>query len=116
MDIIHNWNKSYDNQFMDIWVEHEGWNDQTYLYGVTNGFYYYVQRLENYNDSMLDKVSTEVDNENLPESFWAWRTNWGGDGWYETMNVAQSKGYNVIVFNDSGYIGQLAYCTLEEEK
>ena len=39
---LENWNKALDDQFAQIWLENEGWNDVTYLYGVSYGFYYYL--------------------------------------------------------------------------
>ena len=113
INVIKNWNKANDDVYIKIWEENEGWNDYTYLYGVKYGFYYYVKQLDNYDESLLDKVSKSVDNENLPKHFWAWRINWGGDGWQTTVDKARSLGYTVTIYDDSGYAGQLAYCTLD---
>ena len=112
--VVKNWNKAYDDQFAEIWLENEGWKDTTYIYGIKYGFYYYIKDSENYQESYLVNVTTKVDNENLPESFWAWRTNWGGDGWKITIDKARELGYEVTIYNDSGYAGQLAYCTLKK--
>lgn len=112
--VMKNWHKSYDDVFMKIWEENEGWKDYTYLFGNNYGFYYYVEKLDNYDESFLDNVFNTVDNNNLPPRFWAWRINMGGDGWQTTIDTARSLGYTVNVFNDSGYRGQLAYCALEE--
>lgn len=113
LDLKENWHKALDKEFMEIWSENEGWNDYTILYGVNYGFYYHVKELDNYQEEYLDKVLTKVDNNNLPSSFWAWRINWGGDGWQETIDKANSLGYSVTIYEDSGYSGQLAFCKLE---
>lgn len=114
VSVMKNWNKAYDDVYIKIWEENEGWNDYTYLYGVNYGFYYYVKELDNYDESFLDRVSTSVDDDNLPEHFWAWRINWGGEGWQTTIDKARELGYTVTIYDDSGYEGQLAYCTLEQ--
>lgn len=110
---LENWNKALDDQFAQIWLENEGWKDVTYLYGITEGFYYYIEKADGYNDTYVNKVTTTVDNENLPECFWAWRTNRDGDGWKTTIDSAKEQGYNVTIYRDEGYSGQLAYCTLK---
>ena len=112
--IMKNWHKSYDNVFIKTWAENEGWKEPTYLFGVKYGFYYYVERLENYEESFLDNVSESVDEDNLPDRFWAWRINWGGSGWKTTIDKARSLGYEVKMYGDHGYQGQLAYCELKE--
>ena len=112
--IFKNWNKALDDQFAEIWIENDGWKDTTYLYGVASyGFNYYITHSDAYEDGYLDKATEEVDIENLPSRFWAWRTNWGGDGWQTTIDTATELGYTVIIYNDSGYTGQLAYCYIE---
>ena len=114
LSILKNWNKALDDQFAKIWIDNDGWKDTTYLYGTASyGFNYYITHSDVYEEGYLDKVTEEVDNENLPPRFWAWRTNWGGDGWQMTIDKATELGYTVIVYNDSGYIGQLAYCYSE---
>lgn len=113
-NVMQNWNKANDDIYIKIWEENEGWSDCTYLYGVNFGFYYYVKQLDNYEESLLNNVFTSVDNENLPKHFWAWRINAGGDGWQTTIDKARSLGYIVTIYDDSGYSGQLAYCTLDE--
>lgn len=114
--VLQNWHKAYDDQFAEIWLENEGWNDVTYLYGVTYGFYYYVEHSDNFDESYLNNVTKEVDDNNLPESFWAWRSNWSGDHWKDTIAKARELEYDVTVYRDSGSAGQLAYCTLRPEK
>lgn len=110
--VTQNWHKSYDDVYIKIWEQNEGWNDYTYLYGSEYGFYYYVKQLDNYEESFLNNVSTAVDNDHLPAHFWAWRTGWGGAEWQATIDKARSLGYKVTVCDDSGTAGQLAYCTL----
>ena len=113
--VINNWNKALDDKFIKIWEENEGWKDQTYLFGVDYGFYYYVKQLDNYDESFLEKATKKIDLNNLPERFWAWRINWGGDGWQRTIDKARNLGYTVTVYVDSNYNGQLAFCELEEQ-
>lgn len=113
--VLENWNKAYDDQFAEIWMENEGWNDTTYLYGVAYyGFEYYVSHSIGYQDGYLDNAIREVDNDNLPSRFWAWRTNWNGDGWQATIDAAKAQGYTVIIYQDSGDAGQLAFCSCDE--
>lgn len=113
-NVMKNWNKTYEDVYIKIWEENEGWKDYTYLYGVKYGFYYYVKTLDNYDESYLKKVKKKVNDEKLPKRFWAWRINWGGDGWQTTIDKARSLGYTVTVYDDRGFTGQLAYCVLEE--
>lgn len=114
--LMENWHKSFDDQFADIWMEHQGWNDTTYLYGVASyGFNYYISHANGYKEGYLDNATTAVDNNNLPLRFWAWRTNWSGDDWQTTIEQAQSLGYQVTIYEDSGYAGQLAYCCYNSE-
>ena len=112
--VMQNWHKAYDDVYIKIWAENEGWKEPTYLYGVKHGFYYYVKHLDNYDKSFLNNVYETVDDDHLPEHFWAWRINWGGKGWETTIEKARSLGYTVKVYSDKGYNGQLAYCELKE--
>lgn len=111
---LQNWNKALDNQFADIWMAHEGWNDTTILYGeiARYGFDYYVSHAAGYQQGYLDKATDQVDNNHLPSSFWAWSSNWAGDGWQNTIDAANAQGYTVTIYYDSDDTGQLAYCTL----
>ena len=112
--VLPNWNKALDDQFALIWLKNEGWKDKTYLYGTASyGFNYYISHSDEYEEGYLDNVVTSVDNNNLPMKFWAWRTNWSGDGWKTTIDKASSLGYTVTIYNDSGYAGQLAYCSYD---
>ena len=110
---LENWNKAYDDQFATIWLENEGWKDTTYLYGIRYGFDYYISHSNEYEDGFLSNATKDVNNEELPLRFWAWRTNWGGDGWQATIDAAKNQGYSVIIYRDSGYSGQLAFCYIE---
>lgn len=113
---LQNWNKTFDDQFAEIWMENEGWNDITYLYGrASNGFNYYVSHSDGYKESYMNNVTSNVDNNKLPLRFWAWRTNGGGDYWKETIDKATTLGYTVNIFRDSGGAGQLAYCSYDNE-
>ena len=111
---LQNWHKAYDDQFAEIWLEHEGWKDTTYLYGKAKyGFEYYISHSDQFEESFFDNVHKEVDNKHLAPRFWAWRTNWGGEGWQDTIDTARALGYKVTIYNDSGYAGQLAFCSSE---
>lgn len=111
---LKNWNKAYDDQFAIIWLENEGWKDTTYLYGIAQyGFNYYISHSDAYEEGFLSNATSNVNNEELPLRFWAWRTNWGGDGWQTTIDTAKEQGYTVTIYQDNGYAGQLAYCYLE---
>ena len=113
---LKNWNKALDNQFADIWMENNGWENTTYLYGTASyGFNYYVSHADGYRDGYLNNATTSVDNNNLPLCFWAWRTNWGGDGWQSTIDRAKELGYTVTIYKDYGYSGQLAFCSYDGE-
>ncbi len=115
LSTLKNWNKALDNYYAKIWIENHGWEDATYLYGIASyGFNYYVSHDKEYKEGFLDKAQTTVDNTNLPLKFWAWRTNWGGDGWQETIDRAAALGYSVTVYDNSYYAGQLAYCSYDK--
>ena len=110
-DIWGNWYKAKDDQFAKIWVENRGYECTTYLFGVAeDGFDYYISHEDGFEEYWLDSKTYDLDMENLPDRFWAWRTNWGGNGWIDLINKAREEGYTVTVYDDSGYDGQLAYC------
>ncbi|MGN0277928.1 MAG: glycosyltransferase family 39 protein [Lachnospiraceae bacterium] len=111
---LKNWNKALDDQFADIWLENNGWEDVTYLYGIAPyGFNYYVSHADGYKEGYLNNATTTVDNNNLPLRFWAWHTNWSGDEWQSTIDKAKELGYTVTIYNDSGYSGHLAFCSFD---
>ncbi len=118
---LENWNKTFDDQFASIWMENDGWKDTTYLFGMAPfGFNYYVSHSVGYEEGYLDNATaynaaTYVDTNNLSLHFWAWRTNWEGDGWQTTIDAATDLGYTITVYKDAGYSGQLAYCSYDQE-
>ena len=112
---LQNWHKAYDNVYSRIWMEHEGWKDTTYLVGISyNGFWYYIPKEDGYQPGYMDKAVLGVEEE-LADSFWIWRTNVSETVWQDTVDKARDLGYLVTVYDDHGYEGQLAYCTLEAE-
>lgn len=109
--LLNNWHKSYDREFSEIWVKNAGFNETTYLIGVAKyGFEYYIAQ---YNCRIMGEVlaSDKINLEDLPDSFWIWRTNWGGEMWQQTVDKAFEEGYKVVIYADYGEPGQLAYCT-----
>ncbi len=114
--ILKNWKKSYDDDFAKIWVSHQGYHEITYIIGVASyGFHYYVSEILQDMENTIDYTkhvhsSLEIDLENLPDTFWLWRTNWGGDAYGTTLEAAQTQGYQIEVFIDEDYYGQLARC------
>ena len=114
--LLGNWHKSFDDVYAQIWIDEKGWEDTTYLFGTAvHGFEYYVRENEAYQDGYLDNATMEVDLDNLPDRFWAWRTNWNGGGWQVVIDHAKELGYDVTIYDDSGYTGQLAFCVLNEK-
>lgn len=112
--LMQNWYKAKDDQYAEIWMENNGWEDPTYLFGMAEyGFEYYVSHSEGYQEGYLNNSTTSPDINNLPPRFWLWRTNWGGNDWQTFVNKANELGYTVTVFDDSGYAGQLAYCSYD---
>ena len=108
---LQNWNKAYTDQIGQIWVHYKGWKDVTYLYGgVANlGIRFYAGRNSRCPENYLEKVEESVDNENLPDRFWAWANDWDIDGWQVTVAKAKELGYTVQIYADHGN-GKLAYC------
>ena len=115
--MLGNWYKAKDDIYAKIWLEHEGWKDTTYVLGMASyGFDYYISRADDGSiENLYDKVdfSGEIELDYLPDRFWAWRTNWGGDAWGKIVDRARSDGWKVTVFDDAGYSGQLAFCSRE---
>jgi len=109
-----NWNKSYDDVYADIWIKNQGYEDTTYLLGSAKfGFDYYISHSDSYKEGYLDNASEKIDFNNLPESFWLWKTNYSNQIWQEAVDTAKQKGYKVTVYDDSDTVGQLAYCTIK---
>lgn len=109
--ILINWNKAYDDQFADIWIEQKAYDDTTYLLGCAEfGFEHYVINCygEQYDKNVYSYQ--EIDYDNLPDVFWLWRTNFGGGDFYSIINMAQEKGYFIEIISDNGFEGQLARC------
>lgn len=113
--LLDNWVKAKDDQYTEIWYKNQGWKDITYLIGKAEyGFTYYVQHDMRYQEGYLSKATKDISLDDLPERSWVWRTNWDGEMWETIVDKAYQSGYKVTVFDDSGSIGQLALCTLNE--
>ncbi len=113
--LLGNWYKAKDNLYTNIWLENKGWQDTTYLLGVAkDGFHYYVTHSKTYQEGYLDNATDKIDINNLPSKFWVWRTS-GNDLWQEIIDKADTLGYNITIYDDSGYYGQLAYCFINSE-
>ncbi len=106
--ILNNWHKSYDDQFAKIWISERGYEETTFLIGTAGyGFYYYV----GYGHSTDQVYGAEaIDVSDLPDRFWLWRTNWGGEAYEETIAEAKKQGYQVEEYINEGSSGQLAFC------
>lgn len=110
-NLLKNWHKTYDREFSEIWLYNAGFTETTYLIGLAKyGFNYYTT--QHRHKVTGDVLSADLINtENLPDSFWLWRTNWGdGDIWQETIDSALDQEFKVIIYADYGSAGQLAYC------
>lgn len=112
VSILQNWHKSYTDQVGEIWLDHKGWEDVTYLYGGASrwAIKFYAGRSSRCPENYLDKVEEAVDNDNLPDKFWAWANDWNIDGWQVTIDKAEELGYAVNIYVDYGTKGKLAYC------
>lgn len=108
---LQNWHKAYTDQIGQIWLDNKGWEDVTYLYGGAAhwGIRFYAGRNSKCPENYLEKVEGSVDNENLPDRFWAWANDWSIDGWQVTVDKAKEIGYTVQIYVDYGN-GKLAYC------
>lgn len=108
---LQNWHKAYTDQIGKIWLDNKGWEDVTYLYGGATywGIRFYAGRSSECPENYLDKVEESVDNDNLPDRFWAWANDWSIDGWQVTVDKAKELGYTVEIYVDYGN-GKLAYC------
>lgn len=100
--LLENWHKTYDDIFARIWVYNAGFKDTTFLFGTASwGFDYYTSQYK-YGKTGQVLSSDAVDLQNLPESFWVWRTAWGGENWKTVVDAARGMGYNVTVYGDYG--------------
>ncbi|MCI8663653.1 MAG: glycosyltransferase family 39 protein [Hungatella sp.] len=109
-ELLSNWHKTYDQDFAKIWLHNGGFQETTYLIGMAEyGFEYYTAPYA-YELKGTVLSSDDIDLEDLPNAFWLWRTNWGGDKWNETVETAIEQGYEVMIYADYGDPGQLAYC------
>lgn len=116
--LLGNWNKTYDDQFAEIWMEEKGWEDTTYLLGLAHyGFEYYVSHADGYQEGYLNRATQTVDVNNLAPRFWVWRTNWGAnqDSFQTIIDKAAALGYHVKIYRDCETKGQLAFCSLSDE-
>lgn len=110
--IMKNWHKAYDDVFANTWVERRGWEEPTYLIGQAKyGFDFYIKDV--YGDAAGANAlhESQLDTAYMPDSFWLWRTDWGGDNFDVFVNEAISQGYNVEIIYDYGLTGQLAHVT-----
>ena len=107
--IADNWHKAWDDEFAKTWVERDGFREPTYLCGALywEGFDYYVTR--EYGEAYKNNVHDlkELDVKKMPETFWLWRTNWGGSEFDEIISVALEAGYREERVLDHGDYWQL---------
>lgn len=109
--VINNWHKANDEKLAEIWINNAGFNDVTYLIGgwVNQAFNYHTKQYSfRLNGAVLSE--DKIDLNNLPNSFWIWRSNWNGDMWQTTVDAANDQGYNVEIYINHGGRGQLAHC------
>ena len=109
---LQNWHKSYVDQIGQIWVDHQGWKDVTYLYGGASpwGIRFYASKSDQCPTDYLNKVTRTIDHEHLPDRFWAWGNDWGTHGWEATLDEAKKQGYTVEIYVNHKDKGKLAYC------
>ena len=117
--LLQNWKKSYDDEFAEIWIQNAGFDDTTYLIGgfTKNAFQYYTEKY-NYQGKGEILSADSIDSDQLPDSFWLWRSNWASNKWQETIDAAEKQGYDVVVFYNVNGVTQpesnkyqLAFCT-----
>lgn len=111
-DLIKNWHKSCDDEIAELWIENSGYEQVTYMVGCAEyGLRYYAES----EGCMLDEQKlikySEIDYQDMPDSFWIWRTNWGEEGYQSLIRYAQEHGYQINSYVDQGYAGQLVYCS-----
>jgi len=111
--IMKNWNKAYDDQFAEIWVNRKGYQDVTYLIGAAPyGFRHYVPMVSGYDPTYLDRAILYNPDVlcNFPEVFWLWGTSWSEEDFAEASNSAEAQGYTIEVIMDKGRAGRLVKC------
>ena len=115
--ILHNWEKASDDEFAEIWMREKGYEDMTFLMGYAEpGFTWYVSHHPEYQKlfpevDAADFITREsVPADQWPDRFWLWRSNWNGGLWPAACDRAREEGYDVKIFIDRGYAGQLAVC------
>lgn len=122
--LLRNWKKCYDKEFAEIWVNNAGFADTTILAGGCTdfGLDYYTKE---YKFEQTGEIiyAEDVALDELPDSFWIWRSNWGGDMWQTIVDSAKEQGYEVTVYvNQTGPVRpeknkyQLAYCTINSDR
>lgn len=118
--VLRNWNKAYDKEFAEIWYVNAGFKETTYLTTTTAGygFDYYTKKYNFEKDKNKIVYCKNIDINNLDDSFWVWRSNWlyKGELWSEILKKAKESKYEINIFFNSGYSGQLAYCKKMDEK
>ena len=109
---VQNWHKSYVDQISKFWLDNKGWEDATYLFGDVShwGISFYAGGSSKCPDNCLDKVYESVDNDILPDRFWAWANDWKTDGWEVTVDRAKELGYVVEIYANYGDKGKLSFC------
>ena len=113
-DVNGNWNKAYDDQFSEIWMEEKGYQDTTYLFGRVPefGFNYWVPREEGYLPEYSGNVvryEPEFLGE-LPDVIWCWKTNWSYYDFEEACKAIEDRGYKAqirIIKAERPYDGRL---------
>lgn len=113
--LLNNWHKAYDDEFIEIWYNNAGFTEDTYLNNTAKlAFNYYTSQKTFKLEGNIHSLN-EIDYDNLPDIFWAWRTSWGGDGWQEIVDYANNNGYDVVIYADYGSKGQLARCEKKDK-
>lgn len=108
-----NWEKALDDRFADIWYERGGMQEVTFLTGRPHtGAEYYITHHEGYRKGDMDLVMTSISIEELPDSFYIWDTNWGGEMLEPLLESAADRGYRTEYLLQGGEYGDsLIYCS-----
>ena len=112
--LLGNWTKATDNKFAEIWMEHQGWEDVTYLIGPAKySFHYYISRTDGYQKEYVNNTKTNIDVNNLPKKFWLWKLSWGNT--YElAIEQATKQGYIIEDYSNSLSSDKLTFCYLKD--